>query len=231
MEFRRRAAQAAVAVTLAFGAIMSSSSSSPADVLDDCQEIGPNCLPVAQIDDGDLIRPLRDSGATEAEEDPNIPGRAIVGNLQSDYLWTYDTSYRYYLCNSSGYCRYIGKVRVTARINLNGRQSQFTMTSERWEGPAIKPVHKWDCVDDNGGWPNSSCSGGWQSDPSSNYITTGVFKSYNAYYHSENETYWYDFIHRWYAQGYGNIYWDPGKLTSKHFVCKSVSVGPCRFAW
>ena len=114
---------------------------------------------------------------------------AVVGALQSDYLWTFNDTLHYFLVDSNGNRRNIGDVRVTARINLNGRQSQWRMTTQVLTGPAIKATHHWNCVDDNGSLPNSECNegtGSWPSNTDPSYRSTTFTTNKNNYHAKRN---------------------------------------------
>jgi hypothetical protein len=155
----------------------------------------------------------------------------IVGQRQSAFLWNYNQVWLYgYTVNGQNVT--VGQIRVTAKINLNGRQSQWTQTIGTFSGPAIYGNNEWNCVDDNGILPNTSCSGGWQSrwnnSNGSPNFTTSTFTSTDTNYHQDNSTYWYDFDYFWEAKGYGSLLWTTGTLTSYHFVCKNRTA-PCQF--
>jgi hypothetical protein len=149
----------------------------------------------------------------------------VVGVEQSAYLWVYDATTSYYLNTKN-----IGSLHVHARINLNGRQSQWTYKTYVVSGPDVKmSPQSWNCVDDNGSLPNSSCSGGWQNRTNTSY-TSSTFETDDSNYHQDNSLYWYDFEYHFYARGYPYL-WNSGGFTSHHFSCHSVDLGPCRFQW
>jgi hypothetical protein len=183
-----------------------------------CESVGllPDCQPVV-----------------ESSTTGPVTLAAVVGTLQSNYLWTFNDSLRYYIVDSSGASHYIGTVRVTAKINLNGRQSQWTQTTQVIAGPAIKATHRWNCVDDNGSFLNSECNegtGSWPSHTDTSYRSS-TFTTYRTNFHSQTETYWYDFEYYWLASGWSGIQWYSGRGTSYHFSCRNVQTNPCRFRW
>lgn len=89
----------------------------------------------------------------------------------------------------------------------------------------MKMTHKWNCIDDNGWLPNTSCTGGWQAhqDP---YYRWGRFSSYDAVYHEDNDKYWYDFKRSWRASGWSGWVWNDQQRASHKFTWSGSS---CRF--
>lgn len=47
-------------------------------------------------------------------------------------------------------------------LRIFGRDVNWYQTSDVTAGPAIKARHEFNCVDNNGALPNTSCTGGWQ---------------------------------------------------------------------
>lgn len=158
---------------------------------------------------------------------------ATVGSLTNNYIWTFNDTLRYYIVDSSGNSLQIGTVRVTANINLNGRQSRWTQTTQVLSGPAIKATHRWNCVDDNGNLPNTECNGdgGWWVSNSDATYRSSTFTTNRTNYHAQTETYWYDFEYRWLAQGWPGFSWYSGSGSSYSFSCRNVQTNPCRFRW
>lgn len=148
-----------------------------------------------------------------------------VGRLVSDYIWAYDDTVHFKLCSQSG-CIEVGSALVGARTNLNGRQSQWSQYSDSL-GPAIKATHTWDCVDDNGSLPNTSCGSGNRTN--SVYTTSRWTTSQNNY-HQDNETYWYNFDYFFKLSGYTQT-WTWTDWQSYKFICKNQQTNPCRYRW
>lgn len=152
------------------------------------------------------------------------------GRLVSDYIWAYDQTIHFNLCDSNGNCDEVGSAVVGARINMNGKQSQWSQYSDSLSGPPIKATHKWDCVDDNGSLPNSSCSGGIQTRVNDSYVFSRWTTAQNNY-HSQVETYWYKFDYSFKLSGYAGVVWPWQNWRSYKFSCRDRETNPCRFRW
>lgn len=141
------------------------------------------------------------------------------------------------LCKVNGFgvvtdCRVVARFKAFAKINLNGRQSQWTQWSERWEGPALRASHGWKCVDDNGNLPNSSCQDLMHRKNSGYTIGRYVAPDPHTNYHSDDELYWYKFHYHFEIDGYsGKWRWpNGGEFDSAKFEClDAFEPSPCRF--
>jgi hypothetical protein len=60
-------------------------------------------------------------------------------------------------------------------------------------------------------------------------FTTSTFTSTDPNYHSDNETYWYDFEREFQLVGYSGVTWQYPTQTSFKFVCTGGVTTPCRF--
>jgi hypothetical protein len=58
----------------------------------------------------------------------------VKGRKVNYYTWAYDEVVLYQVCSGTT-CSNVGSVRVTARINLNGRQSQWSQSIAPFDGP------------------------------------------------------------------------------------------------
>lgn len=188
---------------------------------------------------GDLTDPLPPPPPAPDEPADLEPGLGATAEISpyvvlDNWNWRYESKvFPYWACiNDTNHCRKVGEVKVWARIHLNGRQSQWKQTSTAWSGPAIKAAHAYNCVDDNGGWPNSSCSGGWRHLWNDNYQTAPWTRPNPDYiYHEDWSTYWYDFHWHWHARGWSGWTWrfpQSGNKTSAKFLCDR-GWGECRF--
>jgi len=151
----------------------------------------------------------------------------VKGRKVNDYVWAYDEVTLYQVCSSTT-CENVGSVRVDARIGLNGRQSNWSQGIAPLEGPRIKGTNKWNCIDDNGNAPNTSCSGGEQARTSSTY-RSGRFESTDSSIHRDDSRYWYHFDYAWKASGYPWVFtWRDWR--SFIFLCSETQgPGECQF--
>jgi hypothetical protein len=157
---------------------------------------------------------------------------AQFGSLRNDYIWFGSGTHKYGYVDNNNHFEYVGTIGTTAKISLNGHQSQWTQTSNVSDGPQIGTSHEWNCWQDNGRYPNSPCDGygGWKSTPYANYQTGTLTTTDNSGYHNENlETYGYDMRWDWYAQGRSGR-WRTDEFSSWTFQCRNVNP-PCRFHW
>jgi hypothetical protein len=123
---------------------------------------------------------------------------------------------------------FVGEIYATYKVTLSGRQSTWVQTSDVWDGPKVRSTHQWNCVDDNGWRPNTSCTGGWQSDQNTVY-TWDKFTSQDQAPHSDDGGYWWDFKVSWRATGWSGWVWGLGKWSTHHFECSGGEDGYCEF--
>jgi hypothetical protein len=145
----------------------------------------------------------------------------IVGCKIDRGNWVFTDTVRYSWCTSST-CYYVGTVNVYADIYLEWREAYWVQTIDASAGPAVRGTLRWNCVDDNGSLPITSCSGGWQTRTNTVY-TTGPFQRTGHNHNSDTGTFWYDFRYSWNASGYPGITWNYGTFTSFHFRCNNTS--------
>jgi len=144
------------------------------------------------------------------------------GALQTEFIWSYSGSLDYWLWDAiSGKTLYIGKVSLGAKIWLNGQQSQWTQTTDAFDGPKVKATHNWNCVDDNGWRPNTECNeltGAWPSNTDWEF-RSDMFTTNASNFHADFDQFWYDFQYTWQADGYGQLYLGPTRgVHSSSFV-------------
>lgn len=186
--------------------------------LSDTEPLPPECI----IDPNSCYTQTQSSGFTIQ----NTP----VGNKVSDYIWSYGEGVNYSVCSSTT-CSHLGQVYVTARINMNGRQSKWGMSIAPMSGPyQIKGTNKWNCRDNNGSLPDTSCSGGQQARTASDFHTN-AFHSSDTNYHSDDEVYWYNFSYAWKAINYPSWTFSWVNKRSWKFACNQNYAGAakCRF--
>lgn len=152
------------------------------------------------------------------------PGISAVGSSPTPWRWQYDDTEAYIAVVGSDWVQ-VGTYRTTQKVTLHGRQSTWRMTSDVWTGPGINMTHKWNCVDDNGRLPNTSCSGGWQSDPRG-YFTSSKFSSQDQNYHQDNDDYWYNWRRSFTASGWIGWTWFTGNQSTHRFQCSGST---CQF--
>jgi hypothetical protein len=202
--------------------VLSASPSSATDTT--CVQDG-TCVPAISVNG--VVMPVNGEPGTEG---PELPGAVIDGTH-----WTYDSgviAYGYY----NGTFDEVGEFKATAKITLNGRQSQWSQTIRPWTGPSLKPTLYWNCVDDNGPLPNGECNedtGSWPHYGPPATWQPGTFGGIlKTNYHRQDETYWYDFYYKWQAEGEGSGSWywpNTGHFTSAKFVCSASQSPVCKF--
>jgi hypothetical protein len=146
----------------------------------------------------------------------------LVGHVINAYRWEWTDAVRYGWCSTRS-CHYVGTLRLGAYLDLAGIESLWYQAADALTLPAVRATLRWNCVDDNGWRPNTSCSGGWQTKTNPHY-TTGIFDAGDYNTHRDPGTYWYDFRYAWQAAGYPGITWNYGPLTSAHFTCAGGGV-------
>jgi hypothetical protein len=149
-----------------------------------------------------------------------------VGRVINAYKWEWTDTVRYAWCSTRS-CHYVGTIRLGAYLDLAGIESLWYQAADAITLPAVRATLRWNCVDDNGRLPNTSCSGGWQT-RTNLYPTTGIIDASDYNTHRDPGTYWYDFRYAWQAAGYPGITWNYGPFTSAHFQCTGVR-GECYF--
>lgn len=186
----------------------------------DCLENPLLCTPVFADEQGNILVALLER----------------VGDVDGSYHWVYSPQNPliYGFADSQGNFYEVGRVRVAASISLENRTSNWQQVITRSSGPAIRASHHWNCVDDNGWNPNSSCSGGWQSKHFSTYVNYSQLAQ-DTNHHAQNERYWYDFIYVWVPQSYPQTAWSwpnsfggGNNLSSAVFTCDEGDI-PCAF--
>ena len=110
-----------------------------------------------------------------------------VGRVINAYRWDWTDTVRYAWCSTRG-CRYVGTIRLGAYLDLAGIESLWYQTADAITLPAVRATLRWNCVDDNGWLPNTSCSGGWQTRTNPHY-TTGIFDAGDYNTHRDPGTY------------------------------------------
>lgn len=108
-------------------------------------------------------------------------------------------------------CSSEGSVRLTARLYLNGREAQWSMTSDAIDGPSIKAEHAWNCTDDRAFLFNigdSECNsndGEWPNRLNTSY-TSGQWQTSKHDGLAQDNDYWYLFGYSWFNSSYGTTY-------------------------
>jgi len=145
--------------------------------------------------------------------------QAVIGNVITDEIWSYESTAPYQLCDRSG-CKTVGRVKTTARITLNGRVQRVEMTAQVIEGPRIKPILYRRCVDTNGALPvNTTC--GEDSRTADDYLdSTDIYKVTTNYEAEDPGPYYYAFRWSWYVEGFGNTPARTGRGRSATFACE-----------
>lgn len=181
-----------------------------------CSAPSAGCVPVIIIDGvGVPVDAVTVTEATEASAPDN-------GRIIDAYHWKYGQATIEYGFIVNGQLVPVGQLLLGASIGLNGRQSNWDQTSKVFTGPAVSATHHWNCVDDNGGLPNTECNegtGAWPSHDDPSY-RTGTWESTASNYHSDASTYWYDHYWTWSASGYSGSWRLPNShFSSAHFSC------------
>ena len=157
----------------------------------------------------------------------------IVGQKLSATAWSYSDLYRYRVCDGSSCTPYLGSYTAWARIDLAGRQSDWRQRTTVETGPALWATHTYNCVDDNGILPNTSCTGGWRNHTCQNPIPRGDRCGTGPFTVTlqDDATYWWDF--EYYVSPnsgpYEGVIFRSPTTSSYHFECFTRSGSDCRF--
>jgi hypothetical protein len=121
------------------------------------------------------------------------------GSVASAWLWSWNQVVAYGV-EVDGVRRRIGQVRVTARVNLDGRHAQSTQTIETFSGPAIKATSRSKCWDDNNPtwFPDTNC--GSSEVIGIDYQLARYVNKYTPYL-IEDERYWFEYTFHWKPKG------------------------------
>lgn len=178
--------------------------------------------PVPEGEPWVIVTPVQGSEAVQSE----APGIEAVVNCVVANDWCY---FQYDVTYGIG-STVVGTWRGDITLRIDGRDVSWWQTSDVTSGPAIKARHEFNCVDDNGIWPNSSCTGGWKRKWNSTYTTAKwTWPSPDIRFLEDNDTYWYDWEYEWYAAGYGTtVKWSFPRHTTSHFVCEPAPTN-CHF--
>lgn len=112
----------------------------------------------------------------------------------------------------------IGSDYETAKINLNGRQSQISMSIQVLSGPLLKPTLSWAC---------NACGSGGAS--SASYVATYNLPSGQSGFSSFDAQYYDQFTWSFLASGYGTERWTNPVVTSATWTCNAIYTQVCYF--
>lgn len=156
----------------------------------------------------------------------NLPGLPADTDLADDD-WGASSTFAYGYRDSSGTMHNVGKVRVSATIDLDGRTSYWLQDIERLAGPSINATNAWGCRDRVTFFPDSNCGSGSDRD---NDYTHYTHASNDSNYHEDAAVYYYKFRWRWRAAGYDFVWALPpsGSFESEGFLCGSDN-SSCEF--
>lgn len=126
--------------------------------------------------------------------------------------------------------RHVGWVLLDASLDLANRNAGWEQAGAGAGGPPVKFGLSWNCVDDNGGLPNSSCSGGWRESVAAAH--TNSHSAAAVYPLNQDEKYWFDYYYGWNPLGY-NVWWSfpmlGENLTTEKLTCVRSRTPPCQF--
>lgn len=126
-----------------------------------------------------------------------------------------------WICSSTA-CTQVAQIRETESVSLNGRRSDASMTLQTFTGGPIKPKMLVQCQKDNGWFPTSECT---HNEVIGNTFLASVWRDNSAFFHSEDDQYWYKYTWSAYIRDHPNpntsdgIWNLDGYLDSAHFVC------------
>jgi len=157
----------------------------------------------------------------------------IVGGKLSALAWSYSELWKYKVCDGTSCTPVLGSYTAWARIDLSGRQSDWRQRTTVETGPALWATHTYNCVDDNGILPNTSCTGGWRNHTCQNAIPRGSTCGTGPFTVTlqDNATYWWDFEYYISPNSgpYEGVIFRTPTLSSYHFECTTRSGSDCRF--
>lgn len=162
---------------------------------------------------------------SDVNEVGSLPGLPADTNLADDE-WRTSGELWYGYWDSSGTMQHVGKVRVSATIDLDGRTSYWLQDIERLVGPSINATNAWGCREHVTFFPDSNCGSRSERD---NEYTDYTHASNDSNAHEDAAIYYYKFRWRWRAAGYDYVWKLPsGSYESERFFCGSDNAS-CEF--
>lgn len=113
----------------------------------------------------------------------------------------------------------IGSDQESAGVNLNGRQSQMSMSLVRLSGPTLKPTLDWLC--------NGGCGSGTAT--SAGYVGSYSLPAGQSGYSTFNGSYYDQFDWSFHALGWAPYFHNP-TIDSNIFTCFAFGTPVCQFS-